>query len=126
MLGRHIKIATVMAVIMGVGGCEATNLATHHKTVVGVNAAVNAEQTKGHLVVGYDRKFSAVVPKSVKEDNGEGKEVMSAFSCSNLEVNGIYLSRFTELLITGEAAKKYAEAVAKGEAEPLVLDCHKE
>lgn len=96
--------------------CEPTNLYVAHQTVVGVNAAVNTEQTKGHLIVGYDRNFVTLVPKSVADpDNkstnvadGGGKEAMSALSCSDLEVKGIYLTKFVEYLATGKAARTLA------------------
>ncbi|MFO1026445.1 MAG: hypothetical protein U1E70_14820 [Acetobacteraceae bacterium] len=104
-----------------VGGCQANQLYVASNTVVGVHAAVNTAQTSGSLQIGYDRQFATVIPRSVTDDptvpgNGlplgsSGKEVMSLAGCSNLQVDGIFLSRFIENLATGRAAKNYATAL---------------
>lgn len=108
-------------------GCAAENLLVTHRTVVGVNAAVNADQTKGRLVVGYKRSFLTIAPKSV-EDDDDTREAMSVLSCSELEVDGIRLSRFVEQLATGKAAKLLANELAKpensGKAD-VIFDCWK-
>lgn len=101
--------ATFLAAI--VAGCEPTNLYVAHTTVLGVNGAMNADQSSGHLIVGYDRKFGAAVPKSV--DTEDGKEAMSVLSCSDVKVDGIFLAAFTEYLATGRAARGFAEKVVK-------------
>jgi len=75
--------------------------------VVGLNAAMNTEQTAGHLKIGYDRTFVTVVPKSVPLRGG-GREAMAALSCSDLEVTGIFITGFREYLATGKAAMNYA------------------
>ena len=82
-----------------------------HSTVVGLNAAGSVDRGSGHLIIGYDRHFGAIVPKSVPVE--EGEEAMSVLSCSDLKVDGIFLAGFTEYLATGRAATGFAEAVAK-------------
>jgi hypothetical protein len=105
----RIGIIAFLAAIAA--GCEATNLYVAHTTVLGVNGAMNADQSSGHLIVGYDRQFGAIVPKSV--DTEEGKEAMSVLSCSDVKVDGIFLTAFTEYLATGRAAQGFAEKVVK-------------
>ena len=51
-------------------GCEANQLYLASHTVVGINAAVNPEQTNGWLIVGYDRSFATVIPRSVRQACG--------------------------------------------------------
>lgn len=92
-------------------GCQPpTNLYVAATTVVGVNAAVNTEQTAGHLKIGYDRDFVTVVPRSVAvPGHDQQREVMAALSCSEVEVTGIFLTGFKEYLATGQAARNYAQ-----------------
>ncbi len=103
--------AALAAIIIGLTGCTAENLFVTHRTVVGVNASVNADQTKGHLTVGYKRGFFTIAPKSVETD--DGIEAMSVLSCSELEVDGIRLSKFVEQLATGKAAQIFAKKLAE-------------
>ncbi len=107
MIARAGAIVFLAAIL---GGCEPTNLYVAHTTVLGVNGAMNADQSSGHLIVGYDRKFAAIVPKSV--DTEDGKEAMSVLSCSDVKVDGIFLAGFTEYLATGKAAQGFANKVA--------------
>jgi hypothetical protein len=102
-IGIIVFLATIAA------GCEPTNLYVAHTTVLGVNGAMNADQSSGHLIVGYDRQFGAVIPKSV--DTTDGKEAMSVLSCSDVKVDGIFLAAFTEYLATGKAAQGFADKV---------------
>jgi hypothetical protein len=107
------------AVVTMLGGCEANQLYMGSKTVVGINAAVNPEQTKGWLVVGYERNFAAVIPRSV-EDPATGKqEAMSSIACSRLEVKGITIKHYTESIATGDAAIKFAEGLQS--SDPRVV-----
>lgn len=121
------RIGTLAAIVLPfLGGCEATNLYIAHDTVVGVNAAVNSNQTSGHVVIGYDRKFFAVVPKSVPRGEGkDGTEAMSALSCSELEVDGIFLTRFVENLATGEAGLKFADRISQDGNSGGFFQCYK-
>ncbi len=75
------RIGTIVFLAAIAAGCEPTNLYVAHTTVVGVNAAMNADQGSGHLIIGYDRHFGAIIPKSVATT--EGKEAMSVLSCSD-------------------------------------------
>ncbi|NJO35067.1 MAG: hypothetical protein HC869_20100 [Rhodospirillales bacterium] len=97
-----------MALILS--ACEPVNLYVAHSTVVGLNAAGSADRGSGHLIIGYDRHFGAIVPKSVPVE--EGEEAMSVLSCSDLKVDGIFLAGFTEYLATGRAATGFAKVVA--------------
>lgn len=117
-----VSSGTAVALTAGLSACEPTNLYVASNTVVGLNGAMNAEQTAGHLIVGYDRRFAAIVPKSaqVLRDDGtldtdvdqDAREAMSVLSCSELKVEGIFLTGFTEYLATGEAARRFATKVA--------------
>ena len=78
-------------------GCEANQLYLASHTVVGINAAVNPEQTNGWLILGYDRSFATVIPRSVQTSAADGtrtREAMSALACSSLSVKGITIKRY--------------------------------
>ena len=98
-------------------GCEPTQLYVGATTVVGLNAAMNTEQTAGHLKIGYDRTFVTVVPKSVPVPEG-GREAMAVLSCSDLEVTGIFITGFREYLATGKAAMNYGGPVQPASGQP--------
>ena len=70
-------------------------------TSLGVNGAVNTAQTAGKLVIGYDRKFVAFVPKIIYEGDSD---VMAVYNCTHLEVQGLRITAFRERLATGDAA----------------------
>jgi hypothetical protein len=117
--------------LTGLTACDPTNLYVASNTVIGVNGAMNLDQTAGHLIVGYDRRFAAIVPKSapiLDPKTGEldptadpkAHEAMSVLSCSQMEVDTIFLTGFTEYLATGEAARRFAAKVA--ERSPLHRD----
>jgi hypothetical protein len=117
-------------------GCEANQLYLASHTVVGINAAVNPEQTNGWLIVGYDRSFATVIPRSVETPGGTTRDAqtpaagdttrdaqtptaggttrdaMSALACSSLSVKGITIKRYTESIATGEAARRFAAKLA--------------
>lgn len=108
--------------------CDATQLYIVHHTIVGLDAAVNSQQTSGHIVIGYDRNFAAFAPSSVPlgagkeggekpiktaENSPKARDAMAVLSCSYLEIDGIYLTEFTEHLATGSAARKFAKQSAK-------------
>lgn len=102
-------------------GCQSGQLYVASNTVVGLHAGVNTARTAGTLQIGYDRYFTTVVPRSVVPPNGESgtglpagttaREAMAVMSCSELEVDGIFVSRFVENLATGRAALNYAKAL---------------
>ena len=70
-------------------------------TSLGVNGAVNTAQTAGKLVIGYDRKFVAYVPKIIYAGDSD---VMAVYNCTHLEVQGLRITAFRERLATGDAA----------------------
>lgn len=72
-------------------------------TSLGVNGAMNTAQTAGKLVIGYDRKFVAFVPKITYEGDSD---VMSVYNCTHLEITGLRISKFREKLATGKAVPK--------------------
>ena len=114
---QRFAVATATTALLALAGCEATHLFVAHQTVVGVDAAVDTQMTKGHLVIGYDRNFVAIIPKSVdagvSAQGGPQRDAMSAVACHKVEVKGIALTQFTEYLATGEAAKTYAESLRR-------------
>ena len=129
----------LLGLIAGLTACgEPTQLYIAHNTVVGLDAAVDTNRQSGRLVVGYDRQFIALAPKAVPHtndakppdpacDNPESpdavcREAMAALSCNEVEVRGIFLTRFKDNLATGTAAigaantiKNTADRLSKGE-----------
>jgi hypothetical protein len=105
--------AGAVALSVALTACQPTNLYLGSNTIVGVNGSMNTEQTAGHLIVGYDRRFAAIVPKSVPTGEGDGKEAMAVLSCSELKVEGIFLTGFTEYLATGQAALDFSRKAAE-------------
>ena len=125
-MAQRLVLAAGVALILS--ACEPVNLYVAHSTVVGLNAAGSADRGSGHLIIGYDRHFGAIVPKSVPVE--EGEEAMSVLSCSDLKVDGIFLAGFTEYLATGRAATGFAKVVAS-DADPAqktamdqMFDCY--
>jgi hypothetical protein len=116
-----MRWTTLILILLGFSSalpaCQPTHVFVTHQTVVGVDAAVNTQMTKGHLIIGYDRNFVALVPKSVAGAQGDPREsepanardAMSVIACSNVKVDGIVLTQFTENMATGKAAKIYAK-----------------
>jgi hypothetical protein len=125
---RQFLLGSVMALTLV--GCEPTQLYIAHNTVVGLDASVNAERTSGRLLVGYDRQFIALAPKAVRPSRRDGDEevhpsardAMSALSCTDVEVKGIFLTRYSERLATGLAARDAADEL-KSDADALFADC---
>ena len=111
-LAFHWALLPACAVTL-LTGCEANQLYLASHTVVGINAAVNPEQTNGWLIVGYDRSFATVIPRSVPgraKTATPTRDAMSVLACSSLSVKGITIKRYTESVATGEAAKRFADA----------------
>jgi hypothetical protein len=108
-------------------GCEPNQLYIASHTVVGVNAAVNPNMTEGAILVGYDRSFATVVPRSVKTVDGK-QETMSTMACSSLFVNGISVRKFTESLATGEAARTFAKHLGDNDTRTVkdFFECFKD
>lgn len=122
---REIPLAAL--IVLAVSGCEPTQLYIAHNTVVGLDVAVNTERSAGHLMFGYDRRFVALAPKSVKplahdgdeQQSSEAREVMSALSCTEVEVDGIFLTKYSERLATGLAARDAANTIKDPQASSL-------
>ena len=128
-------IIFVLAGGLTAGACDTAgrHLYIAHNTVVGLDAAVNTDPPRGHLVFGYDRQFGAWIPRSVPDgETGNGavtssahsttRDAMTAIACSKVGVDGIYLTQFTEYLATGRAAELYAMALKAHPGSPL-YDC---
>lgn len=97
-----------------------------HDTVVGINAHVNNARNSGSLIIGYDRNFVALVPRSVTTDTNHApkdKEAMSAISCSKMEIKRIFLTKFIERLATGQAAETLASSINDSSAAFNLKDC---
>ncbi len=95
-------------------GCEPNQLYLTSHTVVGVNAQVNPDQSSGYLVIGYDRTFATVMPRSVQVKDAQGKDTgttdaMTALACSSVWVKGITIKRYSESIATGDAAQTFAK-----------------
>lgn len=121
--------ATVLA------GCDANQLYMGSRTVVGINASVNPEVSSGSLIIGYDRTFATVIPRSALEDQTvqtdqtiQRQDAMTALACSTLVVNGITIKRFTESIATGKAAQTFAAALKNDDPKPVkdFFDCFKD
>lgn len=139
----RIRLALVSAcVVTLLTGCEANQLYIGSQTVVGINAAVNRDLTSGWLVVGYDRSFATVIPRSApmqagddqtsvqRQDAstaGQKRDAMTVLGCSNLAVNGVTIKRFTESIATGQAAATFAKKLGAdtGDVKDF-FDCFKE
>ena len=91
-------------------GCstEPTHLMHYQRTVIGFDAAVATQEASGHLILGYDRRMVAVVPKTTLE--GQAVDAMSIISCTSART-GFRTVDFDERLATGEAAVNYAEGL---------------
>jgi hypothetical protein len=110
-IGWSQEIAAIAFLAVLLSACEPAQLYLANHTVVGINAKVNPEQGTGTLLIGYDRTFATVIPRSVEhQENGlVTRDAMSALVCSNLVVDGITIRRYTESLATGQAATKFAD-----------------
>ena len=110
-----VKFLGLLLAALTLAACEANQLYIAHDTVLGLNANVNSARTSGKLVFGYDRQFGTLIPKSVdvEEDQaGNGREAMAVLACSDVGVDGIFLTRFVEHLATGQAARNFAKELA--------------
>ena len=115
-MGAPLEAMTILASLLPLCACEPTQLYLASHTVVGINAKVNPEQGTGTLLIGYDRTFTTVIPRSVdkQQDGLATRDAMSALACSSLIVEGITIRQYTESLATGQAAKDFAAKLASG------------
>lgn len=123
-IGRIVLLAAAPAML---GGCDANQLYLAYQTNLGINAAINPETNSGHLMVGYNRDFAAVVPKSVPvKDRPNERDAMAALVCSDLVVDGIFLKKYSESVATGQAAILFAKALRDGKNQSDdFFDCYK-
>lgn len=117
------------ALLVALSGCEPSNLYVAHDTVVGVNAQVSADRQQGRLVIGYDRDFVVLIPKSVDVPPDSDKpgdlgkqDEMSLLNCTELEVDGIFLTKYADSLASGDAAVEFAGKVDEATS---FFDCHR-
>lgn len=111
-----VKKLFILFGLSSVWGCGDT-LYVAHDTVVGINAAVSANRQQGQVVIGYDRDFAAVVP--VIEPGKVGpdgtsrtdREAMAVFGCTRMETKSIFLTRYSDVISTGDAANKLAKTL---------------
>ena len=116
-MGAPLEAMTILASLLLLCGCEPTQLYLASHTVVGINGRVNPQQGTGTLLIGYDRTFATVIPRSVDKPQGglAARDAMSALVCSNLIVDGITIRKYTESLATGQAATQFADHLTKTE-----------
>lgn len=103
---KHSALAA-LSVTATIFGCSTDNhVHIASDTSLGINGTLDSTRTSGKVVIGYDRKFYAYIPQaSPKED------VMSAYNCTNIVIDGIKVKKFNEQLATGAAAKKLVEDI---------------
>ena len=123
---RHIGLLVPIAASLC--ACGANNLYVAHDTVLGVNAQVNPSRQQGRLAIGYDRDFATIIPQAVVVDDPlrEGEEdVMALLGCTEVEVDGLFLTSYTDSLASGYAAIKFAEKLADNAGDGRALfACH--
>ena len=83
-------------------------------------------------MIGYDRDFVTIVPKSVEKNSDESdplkreRDVMSLISCSYLKIDGVNLDRYVDISVSGKAAEVYAQNQTQGsggQAATEINDC---
>lgn len=94
----------LVPVFFVLASCDAQRLYVAHDTVLGINANVSPNRQRGRLIVGYDRDFTTVIPKSVPRTDAPGHDAMASLGCTNLEVEGPVLRKYRDLVVTGDAA----------------------
>ena len=100
--------------------CDAKHLYVAHDTVLGVNAKVNEGRQQGQLVIGYDRDFATVVPTSVDNADNDQRDAMSLVHCTQLQIDGIHLNRYSDFTATGAAAQGLAGSDSRFD---VIKDC---
>ena len=121
---RRTLVISALATL-ALTGCEARNLYVAHDTVVGLNGRFSENRQAGKLVIGYDREFITLVPKGsdpTPDDSNDDRDVMSSLGCSYLETSGVSLTRYSDLVMTGKAAKNMAAKITS--QSDSLLDCN--
>ncbi|WP_353314762.1 hypothetical protein [Shimia sp. NS0008-38b] len=94
-----------------------------HDTVIGINAKLSDTRQQGRLVIGYDRDYVTIIPKSVTVSDGNGgtkKDVMASIGCNRAKVKGARLVQYSDFVVTGDAAVSLA---SKLNGTTTVFDC---
>jgi len=125
MLRRCLFLAMSVQCVL-LAACQTQDLYVASNTVVGVHAHLNTARTAGSIQIGYDRQFATIIPRSVvppaeQDDEGTGAgvtgtEAMAVAGCSQVTVDGPFLTGFIENLATGAAARNYATALKNADA----------
>ncbi len=100
------KILVFSAIFYLTGCATSDHMFVASDTSLGVTGNINSTSTSGKVVIGYERKFVAYIPKK-----GDSGDAMSAFNCTELEITGITVKKFHERLAIGEAAKILVETL---------------
>jgi hypothetical protein len=100
------------------GGCSGNEVYVASDTSLGINGSLNSAKTSGQVVIGYDRSFTAYVPLDEKNE-----DALSSYNCTEVEIKGIQLVRFTERMATGKAALNVAEGIVPEEDAKTGIDC---
>lgn len=105
-------------ILLALGVCSLSNcgdqLYVAHDTVVGINAAVSANRQQGQVVIGFDRDFAALVPVKEPDTSDGTREAMAVFGCTRMETKSIFLTRYSDVISTGEAANKLSAKLGSG------------
>jgi hypothetical protein len=110
----------LIAAIVSLSGCEAKNLYVAHDTVIGINAKLSDTRQQGRLVIGYDRDFVTIIPKSVQGDEKGEKDAMASLGCNRVKLKGTQLIQYSDFVATGPAAIQLAR---KLNDTTTVFDC---
>lgn len=109
--------------LVTLSGCATNNLYVAHDTVIGLNAKLSDTRQQGSLVIGYDRDYVTMIPKSVTvvDDNGVvKKDAMASIGCNRVQVQGAQLVEYRDFVITGDAAIALAKDLS---GDTKVFDC---
>lgn len=110
-----INICPIIITLTAFAGCTPRNMYVAHDSILGVNASVSQGRQRGQLVVGYDRDFVTIIPKTVKGNDGS-LDAMSLVVCTELEVEGIFLNEYSDVIATGDAAASFVNSGALQDA----------
>lgn len=101
-------LSSLLLCFSALGGCAMPGHQVYvaSDTSLGVLGSMNSAQTAGKLIVGYDRAFVSLVPKTES-----GSDVVSVYNCTNLEIRGLRIAHFYERVATGKAAQAVVAAL---------------
>ena len=107
----------MIAFLGGAGCANVSHLVLYQNTNLGLKGSVSPQTGNTSIKFGFDRQFLTIVPK-VKIDNQANNnpnetqtlEAADVFSASRVNVRGLFVPDVEELILTGDAAKKYANS----------------